>query len=451
MANENPATYSNSAQILKEIYGGVNMISQQRRRSYDLFTKSKRPLAGKYWITADHMEGASGAAGTRPDNIELPAAQAEVYQNGKVFDRYHYAGFMYTGPAIRHAKDNVSSFVNLITSEIENKTRWLIDNLNIQTYMDSWGILGLVAASPAESYSGSTESFSVSSCPNPLWIRKGTRVDFYPGTFKSSGTPTKRTAGGSSGAGPASGARGGASIVTWNPSTLAATITVAADPTTIAAGDQIVLEDICGGSGNLAGGGEVGKVSTSVGHYGGGLYGLELMIDGTTNAASYQSIDRSIYTEYQAGVMSNSGTARPLTLDLLQKCMDLIRINSQEEADTIISGLGQRRNLLALGLPDVRFTAESIKLGFVGSLTFNGREWIVDEIAPTGKVYMMKRQDNIHKYESLPMGPLDDDVAPARQRISGFDKYEGYIANYFNLGCDRPNATAKVIDLMEPA
>jgi hypothetical protein len=443
MAGESPATYGTQQQILKEIYGGVNMISQQRRRSYDLFTKSKRPIAGKYWVTADHMTGGNGSVGTRPDNVELPPAQQEVYANGKVFDRFHYAGFQYTGPVIRHAKDNVSAFVNLITSEIENKTRWLIDMLNIQMYQDSYGVLGTVNS---DSYGGGAMTL-VTSPINSLWIRKGVRFDVYKSTFKTNGTKVITTDKHNESVGAT---RAGLAVSTFNPATGAILCAASLDwSTPIVPTDVMVLEDICGALGNSAG--DSAFASGSNGGAGTGLSGLELMIDDGTNALSYQSISRTDYPEYKAGVLSNSGVNRPMTLDLLQKLEDTIRINSQEEPDTIISGLGQRRNLLALGLPDVRFQAEAIKLGFVGSLTFNGREWIVDEICPPNRTYMMKRQDNIHKYESLPMGPLDDDVAPARQRIVGFDKYEGYIANYFNIGCDRPNACAKLIDLNEPS
>lgn len=446
MAFEAPSTLANNQQIMKEVYGGVNMIARQRRKSYDLFTQSKKNITGKYWMTAEHMSGGQGSVGTRPDNVELPPGQPEVYLNGKVYDRYHYAGFQYTGPVLAHAKGDVGSFVNLITSEVTNKTAWLIDDLNMQMYMDGWGVLGKVSANGA--FGSGVKSITLSAVGNPLWLRKGVRFDVYTDpavadatSWKTGAAPTKKNA---------AGTRRGMQIVSWNPTTmiLTATTSTGAD-VTVAATDVLVLEDLMGAAGLTSGNG-VSRESDVAGGEGGGLSGLPVMVDDGTTALSYQSIDRVANPEYAATVLSNGGTARALTLDNLQKLEDLIMINGGGSIDTMLSGHGQRRNLLALGLPDVRHVSEKLALGFE-QLTFNGRPWVVDEICNPGVVYFLRRNGNVHKYQSREMSPLDDGTAPSSQRVVGFDLYERYIATYFNVGCDEPNDNGKMIDLVEPA
>lgn len=435
------ASYANQQGLLKAMQMNITMIANQRRKTRDLFQDPKRQFGGRYWQMAAHMEGGAGKAGYRPAGQMLPPGTAEAWASAYCYDRFGYSTILYDSVIREHSKGNAMAFADVIMTETENATSWLIDQQNADIYGDGWGILGIITtAVAAATYTvASPATIVLTSATNALWIRPGIRFDVYSNDFRTSAAPTKRNA---------AGARGGMQVITWDPTTL--TMTASGTTALTVLGDFMVREDICGPAGTLFG--DSARQSGTLGGAGCALSGLDLMTDDGSIALSYQGVSRTTYPEYKAIRLANGGVARPLTEFLMQKLEDDIAIKGRgRRPDTWISDYGQRQNVLALWRPDVRYDAESVNLGFKSSIKFNGRELVVDEYCQPGRMYNLLKANNIYWFEVKPMGPLDPNDAINKTRVPAFDLFESVIAQFGNLGCDEPQSTGKLLDLTIPS
>jgi hypothetical protein len=414
--------------LYKEVYGKrVASLPNRKAWLYNRFKSSTEDFGGKYFTFPVHLSGGQ-SVGSVGDDQPLPGggsgavkqAQAENTVETRIYDKYHYATIMPTGPAIAHARKHPYAFVTLKGFETRNKTEWLVNYLNGACYRRGIEIARMLSIS--------TNDITIRTKDQIRHFRPGQRVDFYD----SAAWTTKHNDGG------AAAASQGREVEAVDYATNTFTYSGSDLSGVLGAGDFIVREDTVDGGGDTNG---------PVPSDGVELTGLRAIVDdGTDSSVTFQNISRTTYPEWSAQVLGNSGTLREITLDLLQQAEDQGEIDSGKRADMLVTGYGQRRKYLALLLPDVRFAPQKLIGGFK-TLQWNDKSVFIDKACNPEEVYMLVRR-SIQKYNVQEIGILDN-AGPA-ERIAGYDKYEIVIGGYFNLGVDAANCNVRLVDLKEP-
>lgn len=132
-------------------------------------------------------------------------------------------------------------------------------------------------------------------------------------------------------------------------------------------------------------------------------------LDGICSASDppsgdFQGIDRATYSEWQGNVLSNSGTARTLTLALLEQAINTAQ-RWRGDPNIILSNYGPRKEYVGLCTTNKRFVNTMDLDAGVGrkfrALEFDGIPWVVDTDAPynsttNGKAYFLDLGELIH-------------------------------------------------------
>lgn len=417
-------------QAFKEIYG-EKVAEQQNRRAfiYNEFEKSnRRTSGGKYWTVPMQDEGGQ-AVGSYNEDEETSDAQSEVYKEIQILPRQHYAGVQLTGLAMASAKGNLRAFIDAKDSEIKNKTKNLIARLNCNYYQRGDGRIGTALSS-----ADAPDAIVMSVGTNMNWFRKGMKID----VFAAAAFPTTKR----------NGAHGtkkqGWQITAVNKATRTLSFgNVNPNAAGVISGDIVVYEDTQDSS-------SVGATSGATDTAGKNILGLRSLVDDTTEGpTTVQNIDRSVFPIFKGNVLSNSGTARPLSLDLMQLSIDTCEIESGDQPDWMVAGYGQRRNYLNLLWYDVRYGPRQLRGGYE-VLKYNHLDFVVDKDCEPGRAYFGLKE-SLKRYVIQEIGILDEATASGFERQSKKDVYELLIGGYWNLGMDRPNTWLKLIDLTEPS
>ena len=181
------------------------------------------------------------------------------------------------------------------------------------------------------------------------------------------------------------------------------------------------------------------------------ITGLSGIFDDGTLLSTFEGITISTNPKWAAQIMSNSGTARELEIDLLINACDLVRLRSGKIANQMLMNLGQRRKYANLLIPEVRYQPTKLKGGYE-TLTFSGGdgsvEIMVDPLAMPGEIKVYPT-GTVEKYEmtALGWGNLDGNQMLRR---SGYDEWDLFLRLYTNLGCEQRNCLVKISDLVEP-
>lgn len=422
MADVN-ATRTQLLALFKEVYG-ERVAEQPNRTTFILneFDASTRRFGGKYW-TAPMLDEGGQAVGSFNEDEQVEDAQGETSKEIQIRPRQHYALVRISGLAIAASKQNLYAFVQAKDFEIKNKTKWLLSHLNVQFYGRGDGRLGAAASA-----SDAPDSIVMAVGTNMNWFRKGLKVDVWNAAVtarRNSGDTTSKNQG-------------------WQiTSVVKSTRTLNfgnVNPATagVIAGDFVYFQD-AKLTGSAAAAESTGKQIT----------GLASLVDDTSEGVSstIQNIDRTTFTIFRSSVLSNGGTSRALSLDLVQQLSDAIAQESGEEPDWMVGGYGQRRNYLNLLWYDVRYGPKDLRGGFE-VLKYNNLDWVVDKDCQLGRIYAGMK-DSLKKYVVAPIGILDQ-AGPQMERVPKTDVHELLIGGYFNAGIERPNTWGKMVDLTEP-
>lgn len=415
------ATAAALLQIFKEVYGHrIEAQANKSRVLYTEFEKSKEEMAaGKYWTFPVLDEAGWGAVGSRKDGQTLPPATPESPLQATITPKYHYATIQVSGPAMSQSRTKALAFIQAKDLEVQEKTNSVLALLNRQCYNDSHCELGDVASDAANTITFGTEV-------NMNWFRKGMRIDIFDITLATKRNGTTGTE------------AEGRAITVVNKTTRTITYGGSDLSGTIVATDRVFLEDV--------------RLGAAAGDEGSEMAGLKFIIDDTTDSnATFQNISGTTYPIWRGQRLFNSGTARALSLDLLQSSFDTVEVESGMNLDYIISGKGQRRAYVNLLWFDARYEPQVMKGGF-RVLQYAGGDqsidWRSDKDCWPGVVVGLTRA-SIKRYEVQGLGILDHDNT-GTLRISGKDVYEILIGGYFNLGCTRRNCNVRLGDLLEP-
>ena len=416
-----PVTVAQVFQIFKEVYG--TRIEAQANKTaflYKEFDKSKEEMAaGKYWTFPVLDEAGFGAVGARKDGTQLPPATPESPLQTTIYPRYNYATIQVSGPSIAQSRSKALAFIKAKDLEMQEKTLSLISDMNRQCYTNSYGDMWVEASDGAN-----TITFVAGT--NMNWFRKGQRIDMFDATLATKRNGTVGTT------------REGRTITAINKATLTITYDGTDLASSLAATDRVFREDVrCGFTGT-----QEGAELTGLRH---------LIDDGTDSSATCQNIARGTYGIWKGQRLFASGTARPLSLRLIQQAIDTTLIESGQDIDFLLSGLGQRLNYVDLLWHDARYADQTFKGGFrvlqyAGGAT--SIDWYTDKDCLSGQVIGLRRQ-SVKRYEVQAMGILDEDNA-GKIRLPGYDVYEVLLGCYGNIGITRGNCNFRLGDLSEP-
>jgi len=437
------ADLTNLTDILKNVYGdGLRNQFEDEKLTYNQFTKSERKPAGKGYVFGIRYARAQGTGG-RAESAKLPDPLTGKKDQGVIVPRYLYGSLRITGPAIEMAKGNSAAFVDSLSDEIDDIYQSIVVDMNRQAHWDGFGQIGRLSA--AVTYPGATAwTGTFDNDIGVMYFQEGMMIDFY----SSSGASQVLDS--------AAGAIG-CRVATVNPSTkvvsfeLGAAAYIANHPNAIASATNVTEITLPEGALAIKMGQRAytAHATTATPTE---ISGLAAIYDNDTLLATFESIDCGNFPSWNAQVISNSGVNRELSIDLMLNAVDLARIRSGKNIDTIRMGLGQRRKYANLLMPDVRFTPTVLKGGYE-TLSFSGGdgslEIVVDPMTQPNKIFF-EPKGVIQKYELTPLGWGNLDGSQLHQR-AGYDEWDAYLRLYTNLGIEQRNCLCLLSDLVEPA
>lgn len=397
-----PQTMASFDDILKLDYLGV--IQDQVCNSNVLMQrleKNEEDVGGKKAIVPLHT-GRNSGVGARGDGGTLPAAGNQAYDNAEYNCAYNYARIQVSGPTIKASRKDKYAFVKVVDAEIQGAVKDLKDDINRQMHGNGTGALSTVTVDTT------TTALNVASTK---YLQKGMHVDLVD--------PTSTTAGD---------ARANATNLTVVAKTSATVATMSAALHADAAVGDFVVRN---------------------GNYRREMMGLGGIVGDANPGTAFLvgNIDRATAGNefWKAGILANGGTARKLTLDLMQQAFDLAE-DEGGEISLIMTSRAQRRKYLALVKADGRFV-NNLKLdGGFDALDYNGKPLVVDRHALDDRMHFLD-ETSLAFYRMQDVDWMQDDGA-ILSRVSGVDAYEAVLFLYATMGCKACNKNSVLTDLI---
>lgn len=407
-----PATLTTIDKILKEYY--LPPVTEQLNNEILLLQRLEsrdQELVGKQAIVPLHTSRSS-AIGARPESdgtavSQLPASGNQKYDRAVYDLKYLYGRVEVTGPSMVKSKNESGAFLLVLKGEIDGMRTDLKKDLARQIY----GAGNAQIAQCGVSVATTTVLLSSDEA-----LRKG---DIYVGMLIWIGTT----------ASPDTISGNGGRTVT-DVDVAAKTITISGANVTTGATHFVF---------------RLGQLSTD----GATIYeidGLQKIVP--TAANTFGGINAAAAgNKYWDNLrLGNSGTARPLTLDLLQQSWSQQRI-AGGETSALITSFGIQRAYFSLLQSQVRYNEPmNLKGGFT-ALDFMNKPLIADIQAPYGKVYFLDEKF-IKVFSDRDWHFLDEDGNILKWKV-GYDAWEAGLARYMNLGTNRRNTQLVLFDITD--
>lgn len=401
------------SQLLKDVYDPViEELQNLEPFTWREFADGDDQLGGNGWTFETKTGGNQEGIGARVERQDLPDPGRQRYQKGLIYWKLLYGSYELTGPVIEAAKSNLYAFAVARTEEIQGLTRDVMKDFNRQVYGDGSGVLATFNAAGSGAQDNNTGTVT-----NGQYLRLNMVIDIWQGS-----TATLR----------GTGKRQITALTPQSNGTMLVTFDGASNA--VSSGDVIIRYDAAVNVSNVRVGSE--------------MEGLKKIADDGTVAATYLGISRTAVPLFKGHLFANAGTARNISLDLLQQVEDQVWRAANKRPDWIRTGLGQRRKYFDLVSPDKRYMTGTIDGGYE-RLDFNGNTLTVDVDHPLGEwTFLVK--DVVRKYTLRKFGMLDFDGQTIRmQGIK--DVWRGHVGMYGNLASKHPSCTARLIDCVEPA
>lgn len=386
--------------IRKQINGSTVLLSR--------LEKNEEDIGGKNAVVALHT-GRNSGIGATTDGGALPTAGGQQYDNALYKVKYNYGRMQLTGPTIAAARKDKYAFVRATDSELKGTVEDMKDDINRQLFGNGTGVLALVNGT----MNTANTTLTVDT-PGTMYFSKGMIVDIVD--------PASTTAGDK---------RATAAAITVSAKASATTLTMnTANVPAIADNDFIVRK----------------------GNYLNEMMGIKGIISdadplSTVTAIDVGGINRATAGNefWKANSVANAGTARKLTLDLMQYAWDM---GEEEggEVTLILTSRTQRRKYLALVKADGRFVNTLNLDGGFDALEYNGKPLVVEKYCPPDLMYFMD-ESTMAFYRMSDFEWMQSDGA-ILSRVSGYDAYEAVLYIYATLGCDAPNKNTVLKDLL---
>lgn len=395
--------------LLKRIFEGpVREILNSQVWALDNLLDSPHPYEGK-GISWSINTARNPSTGARADGGTLMSAGSNAYSEAQISAKYGYTRGKITGPTLKLSKSNKGSFARALASEMKFSLRDMKKEVNFWSWGDGTGVRA------------TCDSSVTSTTCEVKWAGQATPDVSAPGTrFIRKGMPVLVGT---------SGAIAGGSALARVVSSVTDGDTFEFTASTVqTSGDLIVEGDASGNSYNNVPMGLVGIVDDDTG--------------------TFQNISRSTVPEWKGSVLSNSGTLRSLTEDLIQRAMDKVQIRAGGQISKMVCDPNMRRQIVALGLGDKRYADRKIELGWEVINYAGGAGTVpvyVDVDAPYNKLFGFDTE-TVFKAVLEDFHFADDDGHVLRN-VSGEDGWEYLLRWFGNFVSDNPAANFVIEDI----
>jgi len=391
------ATLTTVAALLKEVYGP--RIENQLQDETVALKRIERTsdgvvetVGGKYVDFPIRVKRSSGI-GNRAEMEALPSPGKQGYEEVHVGLKHSYGRVRFSAQLMTLAEKNYQAFASSMDNEMDYLKGDLAKDSNRQVYGDGTGLMATISATAV---SGTTHTVY-----DAQVLEIGMVVD----------------------------------------------ILVIASGATVSLTNEIT--DIVGNSVTFANAFAATADTDGIyrqGNYGREISGLDAIIDDTT---ALHGVDPATTRKWAAYVDDNGGVKRALSEGLMVSAVDQARINGGKTS-LILTSLGVRRAYFNLLSQQRRYTdTKEFAGGFTG-LAFNaGREIPVveDPDAPKNTMWGID-ESKMKVYRNKEWHWADEDGNTLKW-VSGYDAFEAYMRQFWELGTSQRNAHWKIEDITE--
>lgn len=357
------------------------------------------------------------------DGAAMPAGGSESLTSALVGFFSFVEAVQLTGSALDAAGNDAVTYARALAFNIKMATINAVKYMNIYAFLDGTGILGLVGASVTLSLGGNTTVNVSGSIEGSHYLRPGMTLAFHSGVTST----VRATATIVSLANPIEDATG--TSITVGPASAAATLQI---------GDGMSVTATVGASDS----------------FNNTISGLKFIIDNATEgAATFQNINRSTNPQYNAGVITLSGSPA-LARDHLRRLIALPQILQGRVSPTyeFWSHPAQLHAYMDMGWTLKRFNdaTKKLDLGYT-AVEWEGFPWIVDTDCPKDHIFAVDR-DLMFKVNARELSFDDRTGSILRQVPSATagqynDAFVAFLIFRGNLGTYVCNAHAKLTGL----
>lgn len=405
---------SAASNILKTRYLGP--IREQLNNSTILLSRIGREdnavsVSGKNFTVPLHTQRNTSAGTGLADGGTLPTAGAQGYTTTVIPNIYQYGRIQITGPTIAATRDNAGAFVKAIDAEIQGLVMDFKRGFNRQMHSDGTDALGFWTSANNTS-------------PEVVDDKRGNAFVQLP----SAGTLTCDL------------------VSTADNATLHGTAIVV----TLGAVSTSPVGYSVSWTGTVSSSAQFDYLVMS------GTLGLQLMglkgIVATTDPplGSLQSLAVASNAFWKSQVVNNSGTNQALTLENMQKPLDLIATNSDFDESGVkflLCSYGVRAKYVSLLVADKRYPNTMELDGGFKAVDFNGIPLVPDPQCQKNRIYYLV-PDSLKIFRTSDFDWLDKDGA-VLSRVQNTDAYEATMFHYGNLGTTARNANGLLDDVSE--
>lgn len=399
------ATINRIGGLLKNVYSDA-IVEQQNLAAVTrkLFTKAKGVrLGGDHYEMAIRVGGNRAGIGARNSDDALPTPSRQAEKKFMVYDRAMFGVIKIYDKDVENSRDNKQAFINHLDDEVMQVAKDVVKVMNIDTFGDGTGILGIVNATTAGSTTFVGKSGTAFGNWGTRYLQTGDVLDIFDSTLTTQ--------------------RGGASftVTAVEPTTQTVTLSGAV---TLTAGDIFLRA------------GTVNKV----------YVGLYLATD-NSSSVTFQGLSRATYPLIRGNVVSAGGAS--LAETHLQQLLSNIEMSSGETPDRFITGNAQWDAYMALGQSLKRYVG-TMKLdrGFQ-ELDYNGIPFLKDVDSPPAIVWAIN-SDYVQNGVVTPLSWSEQDGHMLKWD-TGYAAYKAFMREYGNYVYPRPNALGRVDTLAVPA
>lgn len=394
--------------ILKEMYGPKIVDQFQSDIPLLKFAQStdKIPYVGKKFVLPIRV-GRNRSPGFRAEGAVMPAAGKQGYTSVIVTPSYFYGRYSVTGQAIEASRNDEGAFAHAMAKEASGLADDITKQVNQCMYLGATGVRGTVS-----SVSGTGPWTITLTGPS-----KGLEVGMYVDVLSSDVATQRNT-----------GVLTITAVVDAGLSDLAVTgITVSGTASGITGTDVVVLSyTVNSGSGI-------------------GFIGLADAI-GTGN---YLTVNSATYPVWKANLLTNGGTKRSISEDLIQQARDVTRQKSGKTPNFFLTTFNLRRRFYNGLAPNRRYVnTKKMVAGGVELVDYDGTDLVADPDCPNYGFYGLTK-DVWATAQTRDGHWIDDDGRILVRALDDTDNFWGTWRWAAQMFCEQRNANFLLGDLTE--
>jgi hypothetical protein len=396
-------TLSNFDAVLKDYYEGyIRNVLNSEVKLLKLFARTTEGWSGRQ-IVYPIRSSRNAGFGFRADNAILPVAGQQGYRKSLISSKNFYGRIQITGPTMVESRDNEGAFARALSAEIEYGMEDFKDYFDVILHGDGTGTLAVIEANIVLSTVGN----NTITVDTTRYLKDGMILGFIQGGVEVSH----------------------ATVITVNTTT---SVTV--------------------GPASAASALVIGNLVANSGDFGATIMGLLGLIDDGGFVPTLQGIPRASVAPWRSSVLNNGGILRPLSLDLIQRGVDIAYERGGGKIDRMLAHMGVRREYINLLTPDVRFEPLDLKGGVEKELMFNGKiPFDFDRHCQYNRIYQMD-SPTMRLFVQQDFKWIDEDGSILRASAvgnQGQDLFEAAMRWMGELGTDAPARNTRIDDIFQ--